>query len=94
MTWTAGTAGALREGVRAVLLAAVVVALVVVAIFAPVYAVALAAIIFFVNRLVDAGERRKVCPDCAERVLSAANVCRFCGYRFAGERARAGDARS
>jgi hypothetical protein len=28
-----------------------------------------------------AGET-KVCPDCAETVKAAANVCRFCGYRF------------
>jgi hypothetical protein len=25
----------------------------------------------------------KTCPDCAEEVREAANVCRFCGYRFA-----------
>jgi hypothetical protein len=25
----------------------------------------------------------KQCPDCAERVLAEAKVCRFCGYRFA-----------
>lgn len=24
----------------------------------------------------------KTCPDCAENVLEAANVCRFCGHRF------------
>jgi hypothetical protein len=24
----------------------------------------------------------KTCPDCAEEVRAAANVCRFCGYRF------------
>lgn len=24
----------------------------------------------------------KVCPDCAESVKVAANVCRYCGYRF------------
>jgi hypothetical protein len=24
----------------------------------------------------------KTCPDCAEAVLPAARVCRFCGYRF------------
>jgi Uncharacterised protein family UPF0547 len=24
----------------------------------------------------------KVCPECAESIKVAANVCRFCGYRF------------
>jgi hypothetical protein len=27
-------------------------------------------------------EPEKVCPDCAETVKAAANVCRFCGSRF------------
>ena len=27
-------------------------------------------------------EHARECPDCAERVLSQARVCRFCGYRF------------
>lgn len=33
-----------------------------------------------------ARERRveKTCPDCAEAVLEAARVCRFCGHRFDG----------
>lgn len=26
--------------------------------------------------------QRKTCPDCAETVLAAAKVCRYCGYRF------------
>lgn len=26
----------------------------------------------------------KTCPECAEQVQSAAQVCRFCGYRFDG----------
>jgi hypothetical protein len=26
----------------------------------------------------------KACPDCAERVLTGARKCRFCGYRFDG----------
>ena len=24
----------------------------------------------------------KTCPDCAERIKTAANVCRYCGHRF------------
>ena len=24
----------------------------------------------------------KQCPECAEQVLAAARMCRFCGYRF------------
>ena len=31
-----------------------------------------------------ADESTKTCPDCAETVKLAANVCRFCGYRFDG----------
>ena len=35
-------------------------------------------------RLLDlvASEPVKRCPDCAETIKAAANVCRFCGYRF------------
>jgi hypothetical protein len=25
---------------------------------------------------------KRVCPDCAERVLQRARVCKFCGFRF------------
>ena len=39
-----------------------------------------------VSRLVgahaSAEEATKMCPDCAETILSAARVCRHCGYRF------------
>lgn len=28
--------------------------------------------------------RHRTCPDCAETVKTAANVCRHCGYRFDG----------
>lgn len=28
----------------------------------------------------------KTCPDCAETVLAAARVCRYCGHRFDGQR--------
>ena len=29
----------------------------------------------------------KACPDCAEMVLEAARKCRYCGYRFDGQKA-------
>jgi hypothetical protein len=28
--------------------------------------------------------RRKTCPMCAEKVPSAAQICRYCGHAFAG----------
>jgi hypothetical protein len=30
----------------------------------------------------DTAEVEKVCPDCAQTVKAAANVCRYCGFRF------------
>jgi hypothetical protein len=35
------------------------------------------------NTAEDRVETTKVCPDCAETVQLAANVCKHCGYRFA-----------
>jgi hypothetical protein len=36
-----------------------------------------------VNRIVEPFEgARKTCPDCAEPVQEAANVCKHCGHRF------------
>ena len=26
--------------------------------------------------------KEKICPDCAETIKAAANVCHYCGYRF------------
>jgi hypothetical protein len=38
----------------------------------------------------DAAEQpTKQCPDCAETVLAAANVCRYCGHRFADDQTAA-----
>ena len=34
-----------------------------------------------------AAVEEKVCPECAETVKAAANVCRYCGYRFDRETA-------
>ena len=31
----------------------------------------------------ESDQRTKTCPECAETVLSAARVCKHCGYRFA-----------
>ncbi|MGR3494093.1 hypothetical protein [Citreimonas sp.] len=35
------------------------------------------------RRFPAASEKTKRCTDCAETVLSAAKVCKHCGYRFA-----------
>lgn len=32
------------------------------------------------------GQKTKTCPDCAEEILEAANVCKHCGLRFDGTR--------
>jgi 4-hydroxybenzoate polyprenyltransferase len=34
------------------------------------------------NVWVGAQRPKKKCPQCAETVLPAANVCRFCGFQF------------
>ena len=44
-------------------------------------AVWIVAVMFF-NVWVGARRPRKRCPQCAEAVLSAANVCRHCGHQF------------
>lgn len=33
------------------------------------------------------GQSNKACPECAETVLAAANVCKHCGHRFDGKAA-------
>lgn len=38
------------------------------------------------------GRATKACPDWAERVLEAARVCRFCGYRFAPDHSEGSEA--
>jgi hypothetical protein len=48
-------------------------------------AVAWVLIVVFFNAWLGARSPRKRCPQCAEGVLSAANVCRHCGHRFAAK---------
>jgi Uncharacterised protein family UPF0547 len=50
----------------------------------PAFWVALAWVLIVVvfNAWIGGRRPRKQCPDCSETVLSAANVCRHCGYRF------------
>jgi drug/metabolite transporter (DMT)-like permease len=37
-----------------------------------------------------ARDRSKSCPDCAERVLAKAKVCRYCGFRWEARSSAAG----
>jgi hypothetical protein len=41
-----------------------------------------------VSREKDDGSRSKICPNCAESVPAAAQVCRYCGHSFRGRFAR------
>jgi hypothetical protein len=40
------------------------------------------AVLAYADYRSDPARAKKACPDCAETVKAAANVCHFCGHRF------------